>query len=311
MTSNHLSYDEGEDFYLSDIHVETENIPTDETGVRQTRIEYVLPEDLELLTKPHIEQDLDGDLVVARKSAHTHVLIIEHSMHTTLDMVGLQLWRASFFMCDFLLDNAPRLLKHKTVVEFGAGLGLASLFCSMYAERVFCTDLEKIVKQARVNIELNTAHNENILFKHVDWSDHESFFKEPVNIGEYSLNKHDLALLEQASVFFAADVVYDNLITLNFMNTVYAFMVYGQKQAKVCYVANETRINFTTHTLSSTDTAYAFFMECLRDLDEYIDEEHGYKFSTGKCECDQVPFYVRNYKRNAYLSIWKIECTPI
>jgi predicted nicotinamide N-methyase len=321
-----------DDFYLSDIHVEYENTClNNETNsdTRITRIEYVLPDGLsdENETKNRVEScvyDTDGDLTVSRKSKRTNVISIEHFMHTKLSHVGLQLWRASFFMCDYILNNS-KLCKDKTVVELGAGLGVASMFCSLYAKFVFCTDLLDIVKQARVNFKinensLNLNERRNVLFRALDWSEYEELFqtKTPAkNIrysdisGEYLLGETDFELLKDASIFFAADVVYDNMITLKLMNLIYAFMVYGKKQPKACYIANEKRVNFNTQTLSSTDTAYSFFMECLNDLDEYEDHDTGYRFKIEQLNCENLPFYILNYKRNNYLSIWKIECNPI
>ncbi len=319
-----------DDFYLSDIHVECENtcLTNNETNsdTRITRIEYVLPDDGfsdDTETANSVDScvltDTDGDLTVTRRSKRTNVLSIEHCMHTKLSHVGLQLWRASFFMCDYILNNS-KILKDKTVVELGAGLGVASMFCSLYAKFVFCTDLLAIVKQARVNFKinensLNQNERRNILFRALDWSEYEELFRAkatPKNVSdEYLLSQTDLELLKDASIFFAADVVYDDMITLKLMNIIYGLMVYGKKQSKACYIANEKRVNFNTQTLSSTDTAHSFFMECLNDLDEYEDHDTGYRFKIEQLNCDNLPFYILNYKRNNYLSIWKIECNPI
>lgn len=323
MASN-LSED---DFYLSDIHCEYESvlIENGNSQIRTTRLEYIFPDDTSTNEADSFVESLnyddDGDLVVSRKSKEKNVITIEHSMQTKISHVGLQLWRASLFMCDYLLNNTS-FLRDKTVVELGAGLGIASMFCSMYAKFVYCTDLVDIVRQAENNFKINKRtfnSTENILFRELDWSEYGEIFKEKVSrqnieeikTDEYSLSQFDLEQLKDASIFLAADVVYENSLTLKLMNILYVLMVHGNRQSKTCYIANEKRVNFNNQTYSSTDTAYSFFMECLSDLNDYEDYEKRYRFKVEQIDCNKLPFYILNYKRNDYLSIWKIVCTPL
>jgi predicted nicotinamide N-methyase len=236
-------------------------------------------------------------------------------MQTRISDVGFQLWRASFFLSDFLLDNL-NIIKDKTVIDLGSGLGITSFFASLFAKLVYCTDLEKFVKQAQANWVLNeqclAEQSGNIFFKQIDWSNHESLFNLPTNgNNEFSLNENDIQNIKSATVFIAADVVYDNTITVKLMNIIYGLMVNGVKQRKVCYLANERRINFSTESYQVADTASDFFIECLKELDQYVDTNAGFKFKTEKIECDSIKNYITNYKRNKYLYLWKIECEPV
>jgi hypothetical protein len=136
------------------------------------------------------------------------------------------------------------------------------------------------------------------------------------------LNDEDVNDLKEASVILAADVVYDDLITIKFMNTVYKLLTCSsRRQSRCCIVANEKRINFSAMSLSAGDTAYDYFMSCLRDLDGYMDIELGYRFeceeikttiSSGSEEDhDKLVKYIKNYRRNKFLYIWKITSFPI
>lgn len=126
-------------------------------------------------------------------------------------------------------------------------------------------------------------------------------------------SKEDLVELSQASVILAADVIYDDILTIKFMNAVYKLLTYGERMERCCVVANEKRINFSTLTLSSSDTAYDYFMTCLNDLDGFIDSDVGYRFKVDeiKVDHDDLVKYVKSYNRNKFLYIWKITSIPI
>jgi len=58
----------------------------------------------------------------------------------TLDSTGLTLWKASHEMCSFLTCHS-NLVKQKTVLELGAGLGLCGILCHhLEAANVVLTD---------------------------------------------------------------------------------------------------------------------------------------------------------------------------
>lgn len=116
------------------------------------------------------------------------------------------------------------------------------------------------------------------------------------------------------SVILAADVIYDDLITIKFMNTVYKLLTYGDdRRERICLVANEKRINFSTMSLREGDTAYDYFMTCLRDLNDFEDTDAGYRFKVEEIVIDQDKLvkYVKSYNRNKFLYMWKITSIPI
>lgn len=122
--------------------------------------------------------------------------------------------------------------------------------------------------------------------------------------------------LREANVILAADVVYDDLITIKFMNTVYKLLTCKSAAnvgERCCIVANEKRINFSATSLSAVDTAYDYFMTCLAELNEFEDVEAGYRFRAEEIRVDdnELVKYVKSYMRNKYLYIWKITSIPI
>lgn len=64
---------------------------------------------------------------------------LEHAMSTPLDAVGLQVWRGSLLMTDYILYRGTELLSNSVVLELGAGTGLVSIIAGLKAHRVYCT----------------------------------------------------------------------------------------------------------------------------------------------------------------------------
>lgn len=79
--------------------------------------------------------DDDGDLILDRRD---EAIFIEHGKSTTLDKVGLQVWRGALLLADWVLHN-HELLKGATVLELGSGTGLTSIAAATVAKEVVST----------------------------------------------------------------------------------------------------------------------------------------------------------------------------
>ncbi len=145
------------DLYLSDIYIENESsiiqTKTDTSKHALYRFELSLP--LQNTESPiAIATDTDGDLVVLRSQTKKYTFLIESELETNLNDVGFQLWRASFYLADFLIHNSS-LIKDEKVLDLGAGLGITSLVSSFFAKHVYCTDLDRVVKYGQKNYDSN------------------------------------------------------------------------------------------------------------------------------------------------------------
>lgn len=106
------------------------------------------------------------------------LLQIEHKLSTPLDLVGLQVWRGSLLLADFLLHQ-----KHasciNTVVELGAGPGVAGLMATQISRRVFLTDASNLaLRNCARNLLRNFPHMKRwgvdpavVGVRHLDWVD--------------------------------------------------------------------------------------------------------------------------------------------
>lgn len=154
------------DYYLSDIYIENDSsiirsVDEDSDSLALYRVEFSLP--IEINTRKTAESecakellDQDGDLILDRidDRMDKFIFTLGTQMKTSLNDVGLQLWRASFYLADFLIHNS-HLIRETCVLELGAGLGITSLVAALYARKVYCTDLERIVQNAQKNYERN------------------------------------------------------------------------------------------------------------------------------------------------------------
>ena len=86
-----------------------------------------------LCTDPKVDDD--GDLVLDRRE---EAIFIEHGKSTTLDKVGLQVWRGALLLADWVLHNS-KLLNGTTVLELGSGTGLTSIAAATAAKEVVST----------------------------------------------------------------------------------------------------------------------------------------------------------------------------
>jgi hypothetical protein len=174
---NAVDHNDEEDMYLSDIHIEQHS----DNEKSSIRVEIRMPPAILEDRGKNLMIDSDGDFV--RSSSNMYVIRIEHDMATTLSRVGLQLWRASFFLSDYVLNNLE-LVRDKTVIELGTGLGLVSFVTSAYARLVFATDLGFVVQRARQNWIANQKRIDwtsggEIRFKKLVWDNYESIFDPP------------------------------------------------------------------------------------------------------------------------------------
>lgn len=66
--------------------------------------------------------------------------ILEHINRTSLNMVGMQVWRSALLIGDFIIENRQDIFTHdKVVLELGSGVGLTGIVAAMYCKEVVLT----------------------------------------------------------------------------------------------------------------------------------------------------------------------------
>ncbi|XP_029191900.2 methyltransferase-like protein 22 isoform X1 [Acropora millepora] len=295
-----------EERFLSDVHVLTPFSRTSVVDVATTRfkISRSTNSDEANLTKEMKKtlEDEDGDLVPLRKNVideDCDIITIEHHLSTVIKDVGLQVWRGTLLLCDYIIHNEDRF-EGCTFLELGAGLGLCSIVVGRVAKKVFCTDIgDSVLQKCQVNVTMNShlfKHgNDAVIVRELDWLKSEM----PVGVGDFCWTKKDQDAVKEATVILAADVIYDDFLTDGLIQTILKFFDEA-KTGVVLILAIEKRLNFTLRELTVTAPAYDHFLRRIEEL-----ETVGLKLKARQLSKD-FPKYLQ-YERVKELELWEIK----
>ncbi|XP_060140976.1 methyltransferase-like protein 22 isoform X1 [Globicephala melas] len=212
------------------------------------------------------EDDVLGD--EARESGPYDVIKIEHTMATPLEDVGKQVWRGALFLADYILSQRD-LFQGRTVLELGAGTGLASILAATMAQTVYCTDVgADLLAMCQRNIALNShltaAGGGVIKVKELDWLKDDLCTDPEV---PFSWSEEDISdLYGHTTIVLAAEVFYDDDLTDALFKTL-SRLAHRLKNASTAILSVEKRLNFTLRHLEVTCEAYDHFRSCLRRLE--------------------------------------------
>ncbi|XP_048408266.1 methyltransferase-like protein 22 [Stegostoma tigrinum] len=233
---------------------------------------------------------------------------IEHTMDTTLEDVGKQVWRGAFLLADYILNNSY-LFRDCTVLELGAGTGLTSIVMATVAKTIYCTDVgEDLLNMCERNIIVNKniyeAAGSEIKVRELDWLRDElcTDTKNP-----YCWSEEEIAhLYDHTDVLLAADVFYDDDLTDGFFQTIYRILS-NLKNPSTIYLSVEKRLNFTLRKMDVTCDAYDHFRLCLADLQNICDGKTKFVVEPIKRSFPQFLLY----ERVEQLELWKIIAEPL
>ncbi|XP_059271334.1 methyltransferase-like protein 22 isoform X2 [Mustela nigripes] len=190
----------------------------------------------------------------ARESSPQDVIRIEHTMATPLEDVGKQVWRGALLLADYILFQRD-LFQGRTVLELGAGTGLASIIAATVARTVYCTDVgADLLAMCQRNIALNghltAAGDPEVPFS---WS------------------QEDVSdLYSHTTILLAAEVFYDDDLTDALFRTL-SRLVHKLENACTAILSVEKRLNFTLRHLDVTCEAYDHFRSWLQRLERLAD----------------------------------------
>lgn len=251
------------DLHLSELHVET--CPPGTDSLWKTRF-YFTADGYGPSSRPVAasssgsaeSEDEDGDLRPPRPPAK-RFLQLQHARSTTLDGVGLQVWRGACLLSDWLLHER-RSIRDTDVFELGGGVGLVALAAALSGARtVVCTDgLRAGVELAEANVRSNQAVLQqcgargDVACCCLDWMDFAALggnvsaeklvpsalqgggpATSPVQQHDHNAAADELRMstcfraLASVSTFLAADVIYDETLTDAFAKCAAALMTYA------------------------------------------------------------------------------------
>nr|XP_027796341.1 methyltransferase-like protein 22 isoform X1 [Marmota flaviventris]XP_027796343.1 methyltransferase-like protein 22 isoform X1 [Marmota flaviventris]XP_027796344.1 methyltransferase-like protein 22 isoform X1 [Marmota flaviventris] len=251
------------------------------------------------------EDDITGD--EAPESCPHSVIRIEHTMATPLEDVGKQVWRGALLLADYILFRRD-LFQGRTVLELGAGTGLASIVAATVARTVYCTDVgADLLAMCQRNVALNShlaaAGGGVVKVKELDWLK-DGFCTDPE--APFSWSEGDIAdLYDHTTVLFAAEVFYDDDLTDALFATL-SRLAHRLKNACTAILSVEKRLNFTLRHLDVTCEAYDHFRSSLHALEKLAPGK--LRFVVEPVEASFPQLLV--YERIRQLELWKIVAEP-
>uniref|UniRef100_A0A8B9WW67 Methyltransferase-like protein 22 n=1 Tax=Bos mutus grunniens TaxID=30521 RepID=A0A8B9WW67_BOSMU len=252
------------------------------------------------------EDDVLGD--EALESSPYNVIKIEHTMATPLEDVGKQVWRGALLLADYILFQRD-LFQGRTVLELGAGTGLASIIAATVAQTVYCTDVgADLLAMCQRNIALNShllaSGGGVIKVKELDWLRDDLCTDPEV---PFSWSEEDIShLYGHTTILLAAEVFYDDDLTDAVFKTL-SRLAHKLKNACTAILSVEKRLNFTLRHLDVTCEAYDHFRGWLRRLEGLAGGR--LRFTVEPVDASFPQLLV--YERIQQLELWKIFVEPV
>ncbi|XP_069427362.1 methyltransferase-like protein 22 isoform X2 [Ovis canadensis] len=232
----------------------------------------------------------------------------EHTMATPLEDVGKQVWRGALLLADYILFQRD-LFQGRTVLELGAGTGLASIIAATVAQTVYCTDVgADLLAMCQRNIALNShllaSGGGVVKVKELDWLRDDLCTDPEV---PFSWSKEDIShLYSHTTILLAAEVFYDDDLTDAVFKTL-SRLAHKLKNACTAILSVEKRLNFTLRHLDVTCEAYDHFRTWLQRLEGLAGGR--LRFAVEPVDATFPQLLV--YERIQQLELWKIFVEPV
>ncbi|XP_067003887.2 methyltransferase-like protein 22 isoform X1 [Anabrus simplex] len=255
-----------------------------------TKFGFKLPSNLGVNSKQEhlIRTDEDGDFILdrSRRIEQEDAILIEQSHSTTLELVGLQVWRGALALADFVLFHGQSLFKDKVVLELASGTGLTSIVAAMFAKEVICTDVDigGILNLIKANATRNS--------KYVS----AEFTVDGLDFYARQWSNNLEAKLTEVSIVLVADAIYDNDLTEEFVKTLVKILSIPPK--KTIFIALEKRYVFTVSDLECVAPCYEHFLSCFNKA------RSGSHWQVNQIPIDFPQYF--NYDRVKELVLWRI-----
>jgi len=221
-------------------------------------------------------------------------ITLTHFRSTSVSLVGLQVWRGSLLLADYLLAHHSDLdIANARVIELAAGTGITSLVsAALGAKSVLCTDVNR--GQILDTIRNNFKANRQVSAKSIVKVEEIDFFK--IDSWRQKLYRE----IAECNLILAADVVYDQEITSRFFDALGVILEDNRSDARVL-IAIECRKRVDEGG-KVTAPNFDHFLSCLRKFEE---------LNAGTFSVKNIPRdfhqYFTSYERVTELNLWLIQ----
>lgn len=261
---------------------------------------------------------------------------------TDVDDVGMQLWRGSLLLADYVIHNFEQY-QNGVVFELGSGVGfLTKLFSLLPLKYIYYSDYKnEIIDLGLKNIQSNDhvcplipqTESPNIYFRQLDWLNC-TWKRDSLHANssdKYTFNQNDTELFRQKDVYwFGADLIYDDCLT----EALFVMLSKLMNINEHFILSMEKRFNFSIDSLSVVAHGYRRLLKYINypfeDYSHYTsynsdiqsncntssnEQATSYTFLdkdkvpvrfVGKRIYLNFPQYVCNYDRTKDLEMWDI-----
>jgi predicted nicotinamide N-methyase len=259
---------------------------------------------------------------------HSEYLTICHEIQSDVDNVGHQLWAGALLLADYFAVN-PSIVEGKCVVEFGCGCGLTGIVLHKTAQHtsLVLTDFkDEILALAARNIERNlyrhvsyddnmngrerdqkmigNGYGDQVNLRILDWSKMGNPRDRMSETLPNTWRKEDIVMLNSEPVIIvAADVIYDDALTLHFFQKAAEMMRMGE----CMYLSLQKRFNFEVASMATVAHGYELFRRIIQSkvVFDVCDDAKAFVGERLSLAFPQRIFpYVRDEDS---LELWKIE----
>ncbi|XP_007647823.1 methyltransferase-like protein 22 isoform X2 [Cricetulus griseus] len=271
-----------------------------ESGHSHEDLSLQAGDDITIQERLNVPLDEDGDLDVVRRPRAA-------SDPNPAEPARNKVWRGALFLADYILFRRD-LFQGCTVLELGAGTGLASIVAATMAHTVYCTDVgTDLLTMCQRNVALNShlaATGDGVIkVKELDWLKDDLCTDPKV---PFSWSEEDVRdMYDHTTVLFAAEVFYDDDLTDALFNTL-SRLVHRLKNACTAILSVEKRFNFTLRHLDVTCEAYDHFRASLDSLEKLADGRLRFMVEPVEASFPQLLIY----ERIRQLELWKIRVEP-
>lgn len=217
-------------------------------------------------------------------------ITIEHSTGSSVDLVGLQVWRGALLLADFLLSH-PEEVQGRRVVELAAGTGLTAVVAATLAAAVTATDVDRGDILALLG--RNAGRNLGLMANPAAFAVMElDFFQQdwPVGLAR---------AVEGSEVVLAADVVYNRDITKHFFLTLRRILA----APRVALLAIERRQSDPRDSATTFASNFSYFEHELQLLQGEV-LESGVEVEVKQVDTTFPQHFA--YTRVQELTLWRV-----
>ncbi|VDO96339.1 unnamed protein product [Soboliphyme baturini] len=193
-------------------------------------------------------------------------LTIDGYYGTTLEKVGLQVWKGSLLLSELAFARR-QCLSCETVLELGCGVGMAAIALAINGANVFATDYDsEVLEFCTRNIEKNASLFDpgNIRVRRLNWRTFDPA-KRPEATDHFDFTEDEWTKMINCKFICAADALYDFKLNEALFSVITELCKFGKK---TIYFSLEKRLVFTAHSLGVSSPFYEHFEEWIWDMKE-------------------------------------------